>query len=253
MPRFLLMTVKGRLFLVGALLFCVCFAPLADAAGNGREKVLTISTIENEHTQAISKEVLREAYRKLGYTVRFAHLPGLRALEWANAGETDGDVVRIKGTEKKFPNLIPVPTPVIHFKGVAFTKNVEKDIKTWSDLKGFRIGIIRGIRYSEIHTKGLNPFKAHDMTHLFTLLDRGRIDIAVAVLEAGLIEVHNNFKDSGIHVIGSPLYVAPLYHFVNVKHKDLVNRLNQELAGMENSGEMEEIHKNTLQKLLDKQ
>ena len=251
MFRFLPLHAKRGLFSIGVLLFYTCCAPTANATDNGREKTLTISAIENEHTHAIAKEVLREAYRKLGYTVRFAYLPGLRALEWANAGETDGDVARIAGTEKKFPNLIPIEVPVIHFKGTAFTKSVEKDINAWNDLKGLRIGIIRGIRYAEINTKDMEPARANDMTHLFTLLDRGRIDIAVAVLEAGLIEAHNNFKNSGIYVIGSPLYSAPLYHFVNVKHQDLVNDLSKVLNDMKQTGEIEEIQTKTLERLLD--
>ena len=172
-----------------------------------------ISAIVNEQTHAIAKVVLKEAYKRIGYEVTFDDLPGQRALEWANKGLTDGDVARIAGTEDKFPNLIRVKVPVIHFKGVAFTKSIDRPISRWEDLRGLRIGVVRGIRYSTIGTKGMDPYFANDMTHLFTMLDKDRIEVAVAVLDAGKIEIEKNFKNSGIHVVGSPLYSAPLVSF----------------------------------------
>lgn len=171
-------------------------------------KTLKISAIENEQTHAIAKQVLREVYQRLGYRAAFEELPGQRALEWANSGLTDGDVARIAGTEEKYPNLIRVNVPVIHFKGVAFAKRIDRRVDRWEDLKGLGIGVVRGIRYSTIGTEGMTPIFANDMTHLFTILDRGRIEVAVAVLDAGRIEIAKNFKNSGIHVIGAPLFSA---------------------------------------------
>ena len=151
-------------------------------------KSIVITAIQNEQTHAMAKEVVREAYLKIGYDVRFDFFPGKRSLEMANEGESDGDVARIEGTEKKFPGLVPIPIPVIWFDGVVFTKNIVKKINDWKDLNGLRIGIIRGIRYSEIGTKGFSPLFAEDMTHLFKLLDEGRIQVAIAVLKTGKIE-----------------------------------------------------------------
>lgn len=209
-----------------------------------------ISAIVNEQTHAIAKNVLREAYRRIGYAAEFDDLPGRRALEWANSGLTDGDVARIEGTETKFPNLIRVKVPVIYFEGVAFSKTVDKPIRRWEDLTGLRIGVVRGIRYSAIGVQGMGPFFANDMTHLFTILDKGRIEVAVAVRVAGQIEIEKNFSNSGIHVIGSPLYSAPLYHFVNRKNSRLVEPLEAVLSEMSASGEMSRIWNQTLERLL---
>lgn len=144
----------------------VAASALAEGQNAGSEEIL-ISAIENEQTHAIAKHVLMEAYSRLGYKVVFDDLPGRRALEWANTGLTDGDVARIAGTGTKYPNLIRVETPVIYFKGVAFSKTIDKPVNTWDDLKGLRIGVVRGIRYSTIGTKGMDPFFANDMTHLY--------------------------------------------------------------------------------------
>ena len=226
-------------FLFGMFLF-LSAAPFGRAEENQPDpKRIRISAIENEQTHAIARHVLEEAYSRLGYEVRFDDLPGRRALEWADSGLTDGDVARIQGTENSFPNLLRVTVPVIHFKGVAFSKTVDRPIREWEDLRGLRIGVVRGIRYSTQGTKGMSPFFANDMTHLFTILDKGRIEVAVAVLRAGQIEIARNFKESGIRVVGSPLYSAPLYHFVHAGRRNLVPKLEAVLSEMTASGEME--------------
>ncbi len=212
-------------------------------------RTVMISAIVNEQTHAISKYVMREAYRRIGYKVYFDDLPGQRAIEWANNGLTDGDVARIEGAENKYPNLIQVKIPIIYFKGIAFSKTVSKRIDHWEDLKGIRTGVVRGIRYSTIGTRGMDPYFANDMTHLFTLLDKGRIEVAVAVFDAGRIEIEKNFKESGIHVAGSPLFSAPLYHFVNVKNRDLVHKLEDVLSEMTASGEIEHLWQRALNRL----
>lgn len=210
---------------------------------------VVISAIENEQTHAIAKDVLTEAYGRIGYRVRFNDLPGKRALEWANQGLTDGDVGRIKETEKKFPNLLPVNVPIIHIKGVVFTKAVDRNITRWRDLEGLRIGVVRGIRYSAIGTQGMSPFQANDMTHLFAILDKDRIEVAVAVLDAGVIETGRNFRDSGIHVVGAPLFSAPLYHFVHEKNTALVAPLETALSDMTSSGRIEVIRAEAIDRL----
>ena len=246
-------TTRGRSFLsvfIASLLslHAASFGFCTEFPKNHR--TVTISAIANEQTHAIAKDVLREVYHRIGYEVLFDDLPGQRALAWANNGLTDGDVARIDGTEKKYPNLIRITPPIIFFEGVVFSKTVTRRISRWEDLKGLRIGVIRGIRYSTIGTRDMDPFFADDMTHLFRILDKDRIEVAVAVLDAGAIEIKRNFRDSTIHVIGEPLYSAPLYHFVNVRNKDLVGKLEKVLSELTASGEIERLREQARERLL---
>ena len=212
-------------------------APAADHHETGR--CVTISTIINEQTHAMVKWVLKAAYEQIGYKVVFDDLPAIRALEWANDGITDGDAARIVGTEQAYPNLIPVVTPVLYFRGATFAKKPVRKIATWDDLADFRVGIVRGIRYAEIGTEGMEPFPANGMTHLFSLLANDRIDVAVAVLNAGTVEIEKHFKNRGIHPVGTPLFSASLYHFVHVSRRDLVEPLNRVLLTMTKNGDLE--------------
>ncbi len=151
------------------LLMCLLFFSMSSygfsAEHNLNPKSVTISAIINEQTHAIAKCVLKETYNRIGYEIEFNDLPGQRALEWADNGITHGDVARILGTQKKFTNLVPIKIPVIHFKGASFTKIVTKQVSQWEDLKEFRLGVIRGIRYSTIGTQGMDPFFAMNVTN----------------------------------------------------------------------------------------
>lgn len=239
-----------RLFRVCAMVVLSATAwsiPASTAA-----KPVVISVIANEHTHELAKPVVREAYRRIGRAVKFDPLPARRALEWANDGVTDGDLARIAGTEKPFPNLIKLSPPVFHFSGVAFATKVVRPISEWKDLKGLSIGIVRGIRYSEIGTEGMNPIPTNDMTHLFKILKLGRIDVAVAVLEAGRIEIRRNYPDAGIHPVGEPLLVAPLYHYIHVKNGHLVQKLEAALREMEADGEIEALREKALKEAFEK-
>ncbi len=215
-------------------------------------KPVVISVIANEQTHELAKPVVREAYRRIGYTVQFEPLPARRALEWANDGVTDGDLARIEGIQRKFPNLIRISIPVIHFSGVAFATDSFPAISEWKDLAGLSIGIVRGILYAEIGTEGMDPIPANDMTHLFKLLKLGRIDVAVAVLDAGRIEIHRNYPDAGIHPTGEPLHVAPLYHYIHVKNGHLLQKLEAVLREMEANGEIEALLEKALKEAFEK-
>lgn len=225
----------------------------ADDQDTGHEvKRLTISAIQNEQTHELAKAVIRKAYKRIGIEVDFDDLPAKRALEWANAGKNDGDLARIAGTEKKFTNLIKISTPIIEFKGVAFTSKIDREIRSWQDLNGLSVGIIGGIRYSEIGTKGLDRIFAKDMTNLFRLLLSDHIDVAIAALEAGNVEMHRNFKDADIHIIGQPLYSAELFHFVHKRHKDIVPKIEAALLEMDKNGEKKSIRDKVLSEMLSR-
>jgi len=207
----------------------------------GEHGHVRLSAIDDEMTHGAAIEILRKVYHRVGYTVDIELLPAKRSLEQANLGNTDGDVARIAGTENSFPNLRPIPTPILTFKGVAFTKIKGERIDAWNDLAGYSVGIIRGIRYSEAGTRGLNRYFVKDMAQLFKVLNNGRVQFVVAGASAGGWFVKENHADSGIHRAGGALHEAPLYHFIHKKNAHLVSQLDETIKKMEESGELEAI------------
>ncbi len=241
---------KLSMCLLGIVMLSTMVSPVFGQQDARGVQLVRISAIANEQTHELVKEVVRAAYKKIGIEVEFNDLPARRGLEWANSGKTDGDLARIDGTEQKFTNLIKISTPVTTIKGVVFTQKIERNILSWEDLKGLSVGIIGGIRYSELGTKGLNRVLAEDMHHLFFLLSKGRIDVAVAVLEAGKIEINQHHKASKIHIIGQPLFAAPLFHFIHKKNQELVPQLESALQEMMEKGEVVSIQEKALEALL---
>lgn len=218
----------------------------AHSQANEQGENIVLSAIDKEQTHAVAAEILTEVYGQIGYNVSFKYVSPNRSLKYANDGVTDGDVARIAGTESKFTNLIPVSIPIMWFYGGVFTKSVKKNIESWGDLDGLRVGTIRGIRYSDIGTEGMNRHFADDMTSLFNMLDRDQVDVVVSVVAAGEIEVLQNFPNKGIHLAGKPIFKAPLYHFLHKKNIKLIPLLETVLKEMEQEGTLGSLHLDSL-------
>ena len=221
--------------------FRVLFLLSVAVFGYAESGSMTISMIEDDPVVIGVHEVVRTAYSRMGIPVVFRKLSGKRALIESNSGETDGELVRIKGTEDEFTNLIRIPVPLLDIQGVVYTKTIDRDIRSWDDLKGLKVGIIRGIQYSEKGTQGLQRYYARNVYHLFKLLDTDWIDVAVVLRRAVDKEIERTFRASNIHIIGKPLYKAPLYHFIHKRHLNLVPRLEAVLREMKETGEMQAI------------
>ena len=58
----------------------------------------------------------------LGVELRLVKLPAERGLINANAGIEDGDLARITGLEKQYPNLVRVPEKLVDLDFTAFSK-----------------------------------------------------------------------------------------------------------------------------------
>lgn len=219
---------------------------------SGNKRAVTISLIEGDFIHGIIKDIVRTAYKKIGYDISFYELPARRSLEWANSGKTDGDLARIDGINRKYGNLIKINTPLFTIKGVVFTKKINRDVRSWNDLKDLNIGIRNGIRYCEIGTRGFNRIKAQDLPNLFTLLANDRIDVAVADYDIGRYEIAKNFKGSNIHIIGHPLKSSHLYHYIHKKNKSLETKLEKVLIEMTNGGEIERIRDKAITEILNR-
>ncbi len=105
------------------------------------------SPISKTDQTGFADRVLAEAFKRVGYKLETVQLPGERAIFNANRGLADGDLLRISGLEKKYPNLIKVPEKVMDLDMVLFTKN-KRDfkVKGWSSLTTESITIIRGTK-----------------------------------------------------------------------------------------------------------
>lgn len=217
---------------------------------NSKPTKITIAQCQRRISHRFSKQVVAQAYRHIGIKVAFTEMPCRRSIDLANRGTYDGEVGKIPGTSSSFSNLIAVESPVFMIEGVAFTKSVSRKIASWDDLQGLKIGIVSGQLFAEQGTKGMGPVIVSDFNQLVSLLAIDRIDIGIGLLQDyQLMKASEIPKGQEIHIVGQPLFTAPLFHLIHKKHKLLVPSLTDTLNAMWKSGETAEIHRQTLEKL----
>ncbi len=198
-----------------------------------------------------SVRVIEEAYRRIGCAVTFRFLRADESLRAANQGLTDAEISRIKGTET-VGNLVRVPTQISRIELVAYSVVPRPNVRTIGDMESLTVGILKGVRITAMSTDALKRLVAQNTHHLFSLLLRGRIDIAITAELNGRIFIAREFQDSGIHRIGAPVWTGPLFHFVNVKHRDLVPRIDKVFREMVSNGEIEQLRYNAIARFVAK-
>lgn len=216
-------------------------------AGEKMHFVAAMNTVDT----VISEVVLREAYRRLDIEIDIQKFPGDRPLTMANKGQVDGDIQRINGLTKVYPNLIQIFPAINFIEGAVFAKNTEFVPKGWSSLEPYRIGIIRGIKFAENNTTGMKTFKANDYSDLFMMLDKERIDIAISPRLNGLYQV-TQLGVEGIRELLPSIQKFELFHYIHKKHVDLIPKIAAVLVSMKNSGELEQIRERVIKVLISR-
>jgi len=180
--------------------------------------------------------IVMSMFQRLGLKANTILLPSQRSLINANSGENDGNIARIKGLEKKFPNLLMVPEKIIDFDFVAFYKRSNNiSVTNWQSLKPYHVGFIHGWKYFEKkvqHYSSLNKVK--NTKQLFYLLKKDRVDLVLYDLWSGLWWLKHHGEN--IHYLKPPIASVKLYLYVNKKHEKLVPQLAQALADMKRDG-----------------
>lgn len=208
------------------------------------QDTLVFSAIENTPPATTVGEVLRQAYQKLGIQVTLQEYPGLRGLAYSNEGTTDGEAFRVAGIEKEYPNLIQVEVPVRFDHMHLFVKQgKEFVIEGWGSIpKEYIIGYLRGLKFAEyaIVEHGLQAEAVSSVEQLFLKLDAGRNDVILTGVEDGArwiqqLELHDIVR------LDPPIQTNKLYHYLHVKHADLVPKITAVLKEMEANGEIQQI------------
>lgn len=194
--------------------------------------------------------IIINMFKRIGVSAKTVLLPSERSLINANMGIDDGNIARIKGLEKKYPDLIMVPEKIIDFDFVAFTKNKTIKIHDWKSLKPYNITFINGWKFFEkkaLHYKSL--LRVQNSSQLFNLLNKNRAEIALYDLWSGLWWLKHNAAGD-IRYLTPTLGRVKLYLYINKKHKKMVPALSRALAEMKKDGTYKTIHDKTLSSLL---
>lgn len=214
------------------------------------DRILLVTPLNTVDT-VISEVIVREAYRRLGITVDIMKYPAERALRLADAGDADGEVQRIDGIAKRYTNLIQVRPPINYIEGTIFTKTADFSVEGWESLRPYRIGIIRGIKFAERSTKGMDTRLVSDYAELFRKLDRGLFDVAVSPRVNGWYQIAE-LRLTGIRELEPPVERFDLFHYLNRMHVDLVSEISSVFERMKEDGELAGIRARVIRVMLER-
>jgi len=192
--------------------------------------------------------VTQEAFKRINLKLKTIQLPAERGLKNANSGIEDGEMSRVMGMEKKYPNLIRVPEKLMDWQFVAFS-SLEISLKNgWSDLAPYSLAYINGWKILETNANFPSVTKVRNNEQLFTLLKKKRTDIILFERWSGLL-AKSKYNLNDIKILTPPLAEKSMYIYLHKKHKKLVLPLSNAIASMKSDGTYQRLFEKTLSSL----
>lgn len=235
--------------LPAALLAMLLAAPLLMPSGHVRAKepaVMTLGTDLAEHTFTGKwlRSIYREAFRRLDIPLEIDIYPLKRLSALVDAGEVDGELLRVRGYAAAHPDLIRVEEPVFDVSIVLYAANPSMKLSRVEDLPAtdWYADYRRGVGVCEsLLTQSLPRQRIVDVTTTeqgIRKLLAGRTDLFCDIDLAVLAELQaSEFKGSaGIRALLSVGNPIPLYPYLHKKHAELAPRLAATLKRMKAEG-----------------
>ncbi|WP_052078417.1 substrate-binding periplasmic protein [Spirochaeta lutea] len=239
---------SGLAALAALVWVCLPLAGLAESPRQSRleaEEPVIISTsyqnfLSNCQGTGMLDEIILEAFRRVGGRAKVVYNPTEQALYDVNAGIFQGELNRVAGMEKDFPNLVRVPEANMVMDFVAFSRQALQ-IRSWEDLRELSIGIVRGWKILEEQTADFPwVILVPTQVELFTMLDKGRIDVALYDYATGYT-VLADLGYQGIRHLEPPLATRPMYLYLHRDYRELVQPLADALRAMKADGTYQEM------------
>ena len=187
-----------------------------------------------------ARQILQEAYFKLGYQLDFAFVYGQRGLIDSAAGRADGELARVEGVEREFTGLLRVPVSLIATQQMAFARDQSIEIKSWRGLSPYKIILRQDDEVAERKPRNMRRYFASSEEAALKMVENYKMDIAIADRSDGLAALKRlEFDD--VHMLKPAIQVIPLYHYINRKHRKLLSRITFVMKSMRSSGRMAEI------------
>lgn len=219
------------------LLLCLfmCVFSLSDLVH--AEQTLRFSGFDAPVLMADAEAVLAPAYAELGIRFEVVKSPGHRALLDAASGKTDGELVRFQHVETLYDSLVRVKVPIVMVRTFAYTNKPELLGKQFSELKHLRIGYVIAVRFTQKLAEGFaETWEAETPEQLFEMLQRDRVDL-VMVSDVEGNRAISQMELSNVFPLASSQRDVPFFHFLHIKHADLVPQIETVLRRRGSGGD----------------
>lgn len=243
--RDLLRSPIARRLIVAIVLFVSAIAPAVSAIAEPR--VITLNTTNRPPFSTDKRDgfldiVATEAFRRIGVELRIIEVPPERALINANAGIDDGDISRLAGIDKLYPNLIRVPEKIKDSMFCAFSRDPTIP-GTPEAMRQRSAGHIKGWKNYEKMMAGAPDVTTTDgPEQLLRLLDLGRIEVALYQCIEG-VALAREMGLKNIHSLAPPLTVTEAFIYLHKKHAELVPKLAAALRTLKSDGFYDRVYR----------
>lgn len=207
------------------------------AAAFAEVPVITVSTNNTPLGRKVLQQLSQEAFRRIGVEFKMVSLPSERSLKAADAGEVDGEGLRVAGLTAQYSNLLQVPERYERTSFVAFAKDATINLDNgWDSLKPYSVAFITGWKMFEANATGARAVtKVDKPEQMFHMLDSGRVDLALYTRTDGVALVRG-LGLSSIVPVSPALKDVDMYLYLHKKHQALVPRLARALKDMKADG-----------------
>lgn len=224
------------------LIFVLLIIPLNSAA----QPTITLNSaadapLTTDGRDGFLDQVARNIFNKIGYKLTIEKLPAERALRSANSGLIDGEIIRVGGMEKHYPNLIRVPEKIMSLGFFVFSKK-QIDLRNgWSALAEKNVAFINGWKIAEKNTPNTAAVtRVKDSQQLFSLLEKDRADFVIYEHWGGNYII-NQSQLTNVSMVQPALATNDMYIYLHKRHKAIVPKLSQALTDMKKDGSYEKL------------
>ena len=226
-------------FLLSSMLLALIFSAQATHASNVATLVLNdpnFPPFTNKGGDGFFDIIAGETFRRAGLRLKLVKLPPERGLINANAGIEDGDLNRIAGLEKAYPNLVRVPEKLMDMHFVVFARTTKPAEASWAMLEPLAVGHIKGWKIFEQNLRPATHIITVDSPEqLFALLGKNRINAALYERWEGYA-MAKQMRMTDIRVIEPPLAVREMYIYLNQRHAGKIAAIAAALRAIKADG-----------------
>jgi polar amino acid transport system substrate-binding protein len=187
-----------------------------------------------------------EVFRRIGIVAEgVQYAASERAMLNANNGIDDGLVLRIRGLEKAYPNLVIIDEKIIDNEFVAYATNAKFATTSFDSLRNLEVGYINGWKIFEANVpSGTAITKVQEAEQLFRLLEQSRIDVVLYERWQG----NQILKETGskAEMLAPPLATSEMFMYLHKKHAHLAEPAARALREMKKDGTWRRIAERSL-------
>lgn len=202
--------------------------------------------VASDYSPGFIESLATEAFARLGIEFEVIKLPAERALVNANKGIEDGNLLRIAGLEKSYPNLMRVPEKLMDTEFVGYSLKEIPAGEGWQRLQCCSVAYVTGWKIFENNTRNSGTVSVvGEPTQLFRLIKEGRVDIGLYEKWQGIL-LARKVGLKNYHVLEPPFVVKEQFMYLHKKHAALVPEVARVLREMKQDGTYQKIFDQTL-------